>query len=63
FVSKSPSQVEKELEEMKTQFLGSSKPQPNKIQPPNPISQPPIKSKIDEELEELKAKYLGNNNP
>ncbi|MEH1937999.1 MAG: serine/threonine-protein kinase [Nostoc sp.] len=63
FVSKSPSQVEKELEEMKTQFLGSSKPQPNKIQPPNPISQPSIKSKIDEELEELKAKYLGNNNP
>lgn len=63
FVSKSPSQVEKELEEMKTQFLGSSKPQPNKIQPPNPISQPSIKSKIDEELEELKAKYLGKNNP
>ncbi|MEH2382541.1 MAG: serine/threonine-protein kinase [Nostoc sp.] len=63
FVSKSPSQVEKELEEMKTQFLGSSKPQPNKIQPQNPISQPSIKSKIDEELEELKAKYLGKNNP
>ncbi|MEH2384845.1 MAG: serine/threonine-protein kinase [Nostoc sp.] len=63
FVSKSPSQVEQELEEMKTQFLGSSKPQPNKIQTPNPISQPSIKSKIDEELEELKAKYLGNNNP
>ncbi|MEH2374923.1 serine/threonine-protein kinase [Nostoc sp.] len=62
FVSKSPSQVEKELEEMKTQFLGSSKPQPNKIQPPNPISQPYSKSKIDEELEELKAKYLGKNN-
>ncbi|MEH1909129.1 serine/threonine-protein kinase [Nostoc sp.] len=63
FVSKSPSQVEKELEEMKTQFLGSSKPQPNKIQPPNPTSQPASKSKIDEELEELKAKYLGKNNP
>ena len=63
FVSKSPSQVEKELEEMKTQFLGSSKPQPNKIQPANPISQPSSKNKIDEELEELKAKYLGNNNP
>ncbi|MEH2036283.1 serine/threonine-protein kinase [Nostoc sp.] len=63
FVSKSPSQVEKELEEMKTQFLGNSKPQPNKVQPPNPTSQPPSKSKIDEELEELKAKYLGNNNP
>ncbi|PHM06986.1 serine/threonine-protein kinase [Nostoc sp. 'Peltigera malacea cyanobiont' DB3992] len=62
FVSKSPSQVEKELEEMKTQFLGNSKPQPNKVQPPNPTSQPPSKSKIDEELEELKAKYLGKNN-
>ncbi|MEH2419652.1 MAG: serine/threonine-protein kinase [Nostoc sp.] len=62
FISKSPSQIEQELEEMKTQFLGNSKPQPNKIQPPNPTSQPHSKSKIDEELEELKAKYLGNNN-
>ncbi|MBN4001145.1 serine/threonine-protein kinase [Nostoc sp. LPT] len=62
FVSKSPSQLEKELEEMKTQFLGSSKPQQNTIQPPNPTSQPTSKSKIDEELEELKAKYLGKNN-
>ncbi|MBN3888403.1 MAG: serine/threonine protein kinase [Nostoc sp. JL31] len=63
FVSKSPSQLEKELEEMKTQFMGNNKPQPNKIQPPNPTPQPTSKSKIDEELEELKAKYLGNNNP
>ncbi|MBN3877731.1 MULTISPECIES: serine/threonine-protein kinase [unclassified Nostoc] len=63
FVSKSPSQLERELEEMKTQFMGNSKPQPNKIQPPNPTPQPSSKSKIDEELEELKAKYLGNNNP
>ncbi|MDZ8135513.1 MAG: serine/threonine-protein kinase [Nostoc sp. DedQUE04] len=62
FLSKSPSQLEKELEEMKTQFMGSSKPQPNKIQPPNPTPQPSSKSKIDEELEELKIKYLGNNN-
>ncbi|MFN6531299.1 serine/threonine-protein kinase [Nostoc sp. ChiSLP03a] len=62
FVSKSPSQIEKELEEMKTQFMGGSKPQPNKIQPPNPTPQPTSKSKIDEELEELKAKYLGKNN-
>ncbi|MDZ8093601.1 MAG: serine/threonine-protein kinase [Nostoc sp. DedQUE05] len=62
FLSKSPSQLEKELEEMKTQFMGSSKPQPNKIQPPNPTPQPSSKSKIDEELEELKTKYLGNNN-
>ncbi|MEH2080852.1 MAG: serine/threonine-protein kinase [Nostoc sp.] len=63
FVSKSPSQIDRELEEMKTQFLGGNKPQTNKIQPPNPTSQPTSKSKIDEELEELKAKYLGNNNP
>ncbi|MHC5768897.1 MAG: protein kinase domain-containing protein [Nostoc sp.] len=63
FVSKSPSQLERELEEMKTQFMGNNKPQPNKIQPPNPTPQPSSKTKIDEELEELKAKYLGNNNP
>jgi serine/threonine protein kinase len=62
FVSKSPSQIEKELEEMKTQFLGSSKPQPNKIQPPSSTSQPSSTNKIDEELEELKAKYFGKNN-
>ncbi|MDZ8226227.1 MULTISPECIES: protein kinase domain-containing protein [unclassified Nostoc] len=63
FVSPSPSQIDLELEQMKTQFLGSNKPQPNKIQPPNPISQPSSKNEIDQELEELKAKYLGNNNP
>ncbi|MEH1920265.1 serine/threonine-protein kinase [Nostoc sp.] len=63
FLSKSPSQLEKELEEMKTQFMGSSKPQANKVQPPKPTSQPPSTNKIDQELEELKAKFLGNNNP
>jgi serine/threonine protein kinase len=63
FVSPSPSQIDLELEQMKTQFLGSNKPQPNKVQPPNPTPQTTSKSKIDEELEELKAKYLGNNNP
>ncbi|WP_375493233.1 protein kinase [uncultured Nostoc sp.] len=63
FLSKSPSQLDRELEEMKTQFMGSSKPQPNKLQPPNPTSQPPITNKIDQELEELKVKFLGNNNP
>ncbi|MEI1376001.1 serine/threonine-protein kinase [Nostoc sp. UHCC 0926] len=62
FVSPSPSQIDNELEEMKTQFLGGGKPQPNKIQPTNPTSQPTSKSKLDEELEELKAKYLGKNN-
>ncbi|MBD0385497.1 MAG: serine/threonine protein kinase [Nostoc sp. C3-bin3] len=63
FVSPSPSQIDLELEEMKTQFLGSKKPQPNKIQPPKPTSGSSSKNEIDEELEELKAKYLGNNNP
>lgn len=64
FVSKSPSQIDQELEEMKTQFLGGSKPKAaNKIQPPIPTSEPTSTNKIDEELEELKAKYLGNNNP
>ncbi|MEH1970772.1 serine/threonine-protein kinase [Nostoc sp.] len=63
FVSPSPSQIDLELEEMKTQFMGGNKPQPNKIQPPSPTSQPSSKNEIDQELEELKAKYLGNNNP
>ncbi|WP_375473390.1 hypothetical protein [uncultured Nostoc sp.] len=62
FVSESPSKIEKELKEMKTQFMGNSKPQQNKIQLPNPAPQPSSKSKINEELEELKAKYLGKNN-
>jgi serine/threonine protein kinase len=63
FVSLSPSQIDQELEEMKTQFLGSNKPQTNKIQPPIPTSVPTSRNEIDQELEELKAKYLGNNNP
>ncbi|BBD64573.1 serine/threonine protein kinase [Nostoc commune NIES-4072] len=63
FVSPSPSQIDLELEQIKTQFLGSKKPQTNKIQPPNPTSGPSSKNEIDQELEELKAKYLGNNNP
>jgi serine/threonine protein kinase len=63
FVSPSPSQIDQELEEMKTQFLGSNKPQTNKIQPPIPTSVPTSRNEIDQELEELKAKYLGNNNP
>jgi len=62
FVTKSPSQIDQELEEMKTQFLGGGKPQNNKPPSPNPTSQPTSKSQIDAELEELKAKYLGNNN-
>jgi serine/threonine protein kinase len=61
---KSNSQIDKELEEMKTLFL-SGKPQPNasnnQSQPQQ--SQSNTKSKIDTELEELKAKYLTNNPP
>ncbi|MCC5636261.1 serine/threonine protein kinase [Nostoc sp. CHAB 5844] len=60
-VSNTPSQIDLELEELKTQFMGG-KSQPKQIQPPNPTSQPASKSQIDQELEELKAKYLGNNN-
>ncbi|MBC1222855.1 serine/threonine protein kinase [Nostoc sp. UCD121] len=63
FVSPSSSQIDLELEEMKTQFLGGNKPQANKIQPPISTSQPTSTNEIDQELEELKAKYLGNNNP
>ncbi|MBD2412116.1 serine/threonine protein kinase [Nostoc calcicola FACHB-389] len=62
-VSQSPSQIDLELEEIKTQFIVGSKPQQNKIQPPNSTPKPSTKSQIDDELEELKAKYLGNNNP
>ncbi|MFN6536905.1 MAG: protein kinase domain-containing protein [Nostoc sp. EkiNYC01] len=61
--AQSPSQIDLELEEMKTQFLVGGKPQQNKIQPPNSTPKPSTKSQIDDELEELKAKYLGNNNP
>ncbi|WP_445634782.1 non-specific serine/threonine protein kinase [Nostoc sp. DSM 114161] len=62
-ITQSPSQIDLELEEMKTQFLVGGKPQQNKVQPPNSTPQPSNKSQIDRELEELKAKYLGNNNP
>ncbi|MBE9007726.1 serine/threonine protein kinase [Fortiea sp. LEGE XX443] len=60
-VSNTPSQVDLELEELKTQFM-AGKSQPNQVQPPNPTFQPTSNSEIDKELEELKAKYLGNNN-
>ncbi|RCJ15341.1 serine/threonine protein kinase [Nostoc sp. ATCC 43529] len=62
-VTQSPSQIDLELEEMKTEFLVGGKPQQNKVKPPNSTPQPSNKSQIDRELEELKAKYLGNNNP
>ncbi|TBR61968.1 serine/threonine protein kinase [Westiellopsis prolifica IICB1] len=56
--------IEKELEEMRTTFLGSNKSANHKTTPsPQPsTNQPAPHSKIDEELEELRAKYLGNNN-
>ncbi len=62
-VNKTASQIDFELEEMKTQFLGGSKQQKNiKTPSAQPTSQPSSKSQIDKELEELKKKYLGNNN-
>ncbi|AFZ23252.1 serine/threonine protein kinase [Cylindrospermum stagnale PCC 7417] len=63
-ITKTPSQIDLELEELKTQFTGIGKPQ-NKnvpIQPPPTKPQPTSSSEIDAELEQLKAKYLGNNN-
>jgi serine/threonine protein kinase len=52
--------VEKDLEELKTIFLGGNKPQNQKAKSsPPPTNQSTGNSKIDEELEELRAKYLG----
>lgn len=62
-VSKSQSQIDLELEEIKTQFLVGGKPKAQNIQPPTQNNTPANKSQLDKELEELKAKYLGNNNP
>jgi serine/threonine protein kinase len=61
-VTKSHSQIDLELEEMKTQFLSGGKAKNNPSQTPTPQAQPSSTDKIDKELEELKAKYLGNNN-
>ncbi|MEH2460407.1 serine/threonine-protein kinase [Nostoc sp.] len=62
-VPKTPSQIDLELEQMKTLFLGKAQPQKNnQNQPKTQSIQPSSKSQIDAELEELKAKYLGNNN-
>lgn len=69
-IQKSPSQIDKELEEMKTIFIGgkpSSKPKNNpshqRGSTPNSQvnSQSRKKDKIDTELDELKSKYLGEN--
>ncbi|MEH2144683.1 serine/threonine-protein kinase [Nostoc sp.] len=62
-VPQTPSQIDLELEEMKTLFIGKAKPQNNnQNQLKTQSIQPSSKSQIDEELEELKAKYLGKNN-
>ncbi|MGJ5676127.1 MAG: protein kinase domain-containing protein [Nostochopsis sp.] len=55
--------IEKELEEMRTTFLGSNKSANHKTtrSPQQSTNQPTPHSKIDEELEELRSKYLGNN--
>ncbi|BAT56474.1 serine/threonine kinase [Nostoc sp. NIES-3756] len=61
-VAKTQSQIDLELEELKTQFLVGGKPKQQNIQPQPTTNIPAKKSEIDKELEELKAKYLGNNN-
>ena len=68
---KSQSQIDNELEEMKTIFLGRGKPKNNPSHKPNSkhSSKPNSKSntkfrrkdQIDTELDELKSKYLGEN--
>lgn len=62
--TKTASQIDLELEEMKTQFLAGGKPKKN-IQPPSqtPKPQPTNKSQIDTELEELKKSQLTSKNP
>jgi len=55
-VVKISSEMEKELQEMKTQFTGG-KPQPQNVNSqPQSLSNNPI----DKELEEMKSKFLGN---
>ena len=53
---KTSTQIEKELQELKTQFTGGKSQQQNiNSQPQSPSNDP-----IDKELEELKAKFLNN---
>jgi serine/threonine protein kinase len=61
FVSQTPSQIEKELLEIKTQFI------PGKVQPQNAPQQPSVSTKnptkqdaVDQELQEMRDKFLGN---
>ncbi|WP_088243232.1 serine/threonine-protein kinase [Calothrix rhizosoleniae] len=60
-VNSTPSQIDLELEEMKTIFLSSNQ-SPNhqsKSSSPTP-STSPTSNKIDEELEQMRKKYLGD---
>ncbi|WP_413171058.1 protein kinase domain-containing protein [Anabaena azotica] len=61
FVSQTPSQIEKELLEIKTQFTGG------KVQPQNVPQQPSVSTNnptkqdaVDKELQEMRDKFLGN---
>jgi serine/threonine protein kinase len=59
--SPTPSQIDLELMEMKTQFTGG-KVQPQNV-PPQPsvvTNNPTQKDGVDKDLEEMKAKFLGN---
>jgi hypothetical protein len=58
----SQSQIDTELNEIKTMFLSGVKPGNNSnsaSQQPNKAN--PSQSKIDDELEEMRSKFLGNN--
>jgi serine/threonine protein kinase len=62
----SQSQIDTELNEIKTMFLSGAKPATNSNNISNPASQQPnnknsSQTKIDEELEEMRSKFLGNN--
>jgi serine/threonine protein kinase len=61
FVSQTPSQIEKELLEIKTQFIGG------KVQPQNVAQQPSVSTNnptkqdaVDKELQEMRDKFLGH---
>ncbi len=56
-VNKAISEIDKELEEMKTIFLNRGKPKRNINTEPPQKPQPSSTSKIDEELKEVKAQY------
>ncbi|MFO5526776.1 MAG: protein kinase domain-containing protein [Cuspidothrix sp.] len=65
-VVKTSTQIDQELQEMKTQFTGikaeNQNPLPEKFHELTSQinSESKVKNKMDQELEELKAKYLGN---